>query len=130
MAGKPTHDERLDQYLRDTPERAVGCRDLGHSWIPWSAARLPGGSFTRRLRCERCTSEREQVLSRYGEIISSHYVYADGYVWKGYGRMTADDRSYLRLGQIEVLIERAGEAGNAGTDLDRTVRFVRQHSDG
>jgi len=37
-------------------------------------------AFHRRLRCASCRTERVQVLSAYGHVLSNHYIYPDGYL--------------------------------------------------
>lgn len=72
------------------------CRDLQHSWSPWTAAR-DGKGFLRVLICDRCRAEKFQYLDRNGYITRSSMVYPTGYLRSGEGRMTRDDRAILRV---------------------------------
>lgn len=78
------------------------CRELGHNWRPYTAQWKPRDRcFDRVLRCTRCKTQRVQVLNRFGAIVSSHYVYADGYQAKGLGRIVGDGRDALRLEELQ-----------------------------
>lgn len=71
----PTH------FAEGLGDRALHCRELGHNWRPLTAAwDRKARVFDRRLRCPSCRTERVQVLSQRGEIVSSHYVYPKGYL--------------------------------------------------
>lgn len=72
------------------------CRDLQHSWSPYTAERTPDG-FLRRLRCDRCATLKDQHLSRDGYITRTTMIYPVGYVRPGEGRMTRADRAELRV---------------------------------
>jgi len=75
------------------------CRDLQHSWTPYTAERTVGG-YIRRLRCERCTTMKEQRLSESGYITRTSMIYPLGYLRSGEGRLTRDDRAELRVGNM------------------------------
>lgn len=64
--------------------------------------------YDRRLRCPSCRTERVQVLSRQGHVVSNRYIYPEGYLAKGI------------------------EAGTYSRDLFRleaVTRFVAAHED-
>lgn len=72
------------------------CRDLQHSWSPYTARRHQGG-FLRELLCTRCGSLKNQYLDADGFILRSKMMYPVGYVRPGEGRMTRAERAELRV---------------------------------
>lgn len=72
------------------------CRDLQHSWSPYTAKRMKDG-FVRTLRCDRCTALKDQHLDRDGYITRTSMAYPQGYLRPGEGRMTRDERADLRV---------------------------------
>lgn len=72
------------------------CRDLQHSWKPYTARREKGG-FVRTLKCVRCSATKEQRLDNEGYILSNRMSYPMGYLRPGEGRLTRDERATLRL---------------------------------
>lgn len=87
----------------------IQCRDYGHAWKPWRAELIGKGGargYEQALRCTRCDTERWRTLTRYGEVVSAHYVYPDGYLVKGLGRLTGEDRGQLRVASIERTVHR------------------------
>jgi hypothetical protein len=75
------------------------CRDLLHSWAPYTAKRNVDG-FIRTLKCVRCVALKEQHLDREGYILQSYMKYPPGYLRPGEGRMTRDERANLRVRNI------------------------------
>lgn len=71
----------VDTFAARLSDKALHCRELGHTWRPliarWEAE---SRSFHRRLRCPSCRTERVQVLNSGGHVISNHYLYPDGYL--------------------------------------------------
>lgn len=59
------------------------CKALGHRWADFSPVDMKRPSFGWRLslRCERCTTERHDLLNSLGELIGGgrQYVYVEGY---------------------------------------------------
>lgn len=80
----------------------VYCRRYRHGWEPWQAEALPRkAGFIEAIRCWRCGTERHEVLDRYGDQTKHpRYVYPDGYLMKGVGRLMASDRGQLRIASI------------------------------
>jgi hypothetical protein len=72
------------------------CRDLQHSWSPYTAERTKDG-FLRRLHCDRCTTLKDQHLDRDGYIVRTSMIYPVGYIRPGEGRLTREDRAALRV---------------------------------
>ena len=80
------------------PETHLQCRDFGHSWRSHKATWDPTARcFVTLLRCTRCRTVRERVFDVTGQQIESHYLYADGYLVKGLGRLSPSDRNHVRL---------------------------------
>ena len=77
-------------------EEQLLCRDLQHSWSPYTAHREEGG-YLRTLRCDRCAALKDQHLDQDGYIVRTSMVYPVGYLRPGEGRMTRDERAELRV---------------------------------
>jgi hypothetical protein len=91
-----------DSYIR--------CRDMGHTWRPYSARVVEeGNAYERTLRCGRCRTERSQTIGLSRMILQGRYVYPSGYPTpKGSGRITGPGRGALRLeSTLRLLGERA-----------------------
>lgn len=71
------------------------CRDLQHSWAPFTVAKVSKG-FVRVLTCLRCHAKKEQHLTKRGHIMSTKMTYPRGYLRPSGGRLTQDDRAALR----------------------------------
>lgn len=82
-------------------EQFLDCRDLGHTWR-WQKAQEDKRYriITRIVSCDRCGTERVQTLNQYGYLVSSSYRYALGYLLKGAGFLTVDDRAAMRLRNV------------------------------
>lgn len=85
-------------FAHGLSESFLACRELGHNWrsrvVRWNGDRQ---GYDRTLRCTRCKTLREQVLTSFGAILSSRYVYPNGYQSDGLGRIVGDGRDALRL---------------------------------
>lgn len=69
------------QFAEGLSDKALHCRELGHNWRPLTAVwDRTAGVFDRRLRCPTCRTERVQILSKRGEVVSNRYVYPKGYL--------------------------------------------------
>lgn len=91
----------LDASIREMSRENIECRDLRHSWRPFSARWMARGNyFEDILRCARCGTERVRHIGARGQVLSSHYEYADGYLMTGSGRMTTDMNESLRLASL------------------------------
>lgn len=95
---------RVDEvaaFAANLPEEFLQCREMGHNWRPHSAKWVPQYHvYERSMRCSRCATERHQVLSDVGHVLSGGYHYPEGYAHKGFGRITGDGRDRLRLESI------------------------------
>lgn len=105
LKSAPEHDDRaVEQAIEHMTPTHLLCRDLGHYWEPWSLKRQRGG-FLREMRCGRCETLRQQDLNGRGAVVSSHYVYSEGYLVHGMGRLTGQDRDRLRLASVLSLLK-------------------------
>lgn len=92
----------------------IHCRDHGHHWTPFDAYWLPGRKFVdQRLRCSQCTTVRRRLIDQWGNVISSSYVYPDGYLVADFGRLTGPDRGQLRLAAVLDIGVKDGPADDA-----------------
>jgi hypothetical protein len=98
-----TEPRDVADALQRMTRTQIRCRARGHAWEDWQAELLGrNGSkgAVEILRCSRCGSERRQDLDRWGTVLKGRYVYADGYLVKGLGRLTGEDRGLVRLTAI------------------------------
>ena len=104
----------IDAWIEHLPESFLGCRDMGHSWRPYTARfEASERRFRRVLRCSRCKTDRVQSLSTSGVIESTHYEYPDDYLApKGAGVFDSAARAYVRLASVTHWLE-AHEAKSA-----------------
>lgn len=71
----------VDTFAARLSDRALHCRELGHVWRPLTASWEPESrSFHRALRCSSCHTERRQILTAHGGVVSNSYVYPRGYL--------------------------------------------------
>jgi hypothetical protein len=69
------------QFATGLSDKQLHCRELGHNWRPLTATYdRTAHVFDRRLRCPTCRTERVQMLSQRGEVLSNRYVYPKGYL--------------------------------------------------
>lgn len=92
------HDD-VRLWAGELPPSFVMCRDLGHTWKPYTVRfDRELNSYERVLRCPRCQTERSQSMSMSGLILSNHYTYPDGYqVPAGSGRIDQQGRGIIRI---------------------------------
>jgi len=84
------------------PDTHLLCRDFGHTWRRFMARHVPAHHvYEQTLRCTRCKTLRERVLNERGIVVSSKYVYPDGYLVKGMGYLAGEDRGLIRLAAIQ-----------------------------
>ena len=91
----------VETFAKGLDEKFLLCRELGHTWRPWTASKFRDGGYERVLRCSRCLTRRFQEISSRGEILHSHYKHPEGYLHKGMGRITGAGRGVLRLESIK-----------------------------
>lgn len=93
-------DGQFANAIADYPDDMLFCRSVGHHWRPVTATKEKDGGIRRVLACTTCAANRNQILDRYGYIVSSTYAYKAGYKIPGTGRLTASHRAALRLSSI------------------------------
>lgn len=93
-------------FAEEMPAKFLECRELGHLWRPWAAMSNPDGGFDRTLRCTRCSTKREQVITRQGVVAQNKYIHPEGYLHKGLGRIVGEGRGILRLASIQRTVEK------------------------
>lgn len=76
------------------------CRVFMHAW-DYTTVKKDGHHFLQGLVCIRCGTERwVKINARTGEIGGARYRYAEGYLLKGGGMLTAHERAELRLAEV------------------------------
>lgn len=84
------------------------CRVFGHAW-DYTTVKRDGGEYVQGLVCIRCTTERFiRIDPRSGETNGSRYTYAEGYLFRGGGALTPQERSELRLTEVTGHLPRRG----------------------
>lgn len=61
---------------------------MSHSWDtfnPGQDRKAPPGHWLLSLRCERCKTERYDVIDRHGHLVTRDYKYLDAYREAGVG---------------------------------------------
>lgn len=64
--------------LGNYPIEFVQCRDTGHLWKVKSD-NVESGRLFRVLVCSRCSTVREEIISKYGGLLQRTYTHPDGY---------------------------------------------------
>lgn len=96
----------VEKFAHGLKDSHLQCRELGHNWRPFTAAlNTVEHYYERVLRCTRCRTERWQIITTDGDVLSSQYKYAKGYQAEGLGRIVQDGRSALRLESILRVIQ-------------------------
>lgn len=80
----------------DWTDKAITCRTYGHGWTSSSVTRA-GEGFVVMQRCTRCTNRRTQEMDSRGYATPWKYIYSDGYLSSGLGRIDVHGRAVLRL---------------------------------
>lgn len=98
----------LDQAYMPTIEHErqgfVRCGTLGHSWHDYDSNWRTDMGIPLTLRCERCGTERRDVIGAFGQLVTRHYEYPEHYK---YGKGLRPDRSQFRM---MLLMQRMQEA--------------------
>lgn len=103
-------------FAASLSESFLQCRELGHNWKPWTVRWLPEEvHYERALKCSRCHTERWQALTDRGAVLSGHYVYPDGYVVQGLGRIVGEGRDALRLESLTRALARVARQAKAAS---------------
>ena len=63
-------------------EGFIRCGTLGHSWHDYDTVGWTSNMGTAlTLRCERCGTERRDVIGAHGQLIYRKYAYPKSYRW-------------------------------------------------
>lgn len=101
-----TEVEEVGQWADTLPDKFLLCREMRHSWRPRTARwNSSDNLYERVIQCARCHTERHSLLSVSGHVLSSHYVYPEGYQHTGFGRITGDGLDRLRLASLLRTVE-------------------------
>lgn len=96
--------------IGDMSDAQVLCRDFGHTWRPYTAEWVAQHRHYREtLMCARCRTARLRLLNEWGGLLANRYVYEEGYLIHGLGRLTGDDRDSLRLAGLQAVMRATGE---------------------
>jgi hypothetical protein len=108
-AQRQSVSSELTGWAHDLPATFLLCRDIGHSWRPFTAEYVAADrQYRRTLRCSRCKADRVQRLSTSGHVESTHYEYPDDYLLpSGSGSYDTSTRDLVHLESITRLIEDA-----------------------
>lgn len=91
--------DQIEKAVAEMPVNNLLCRDLGHAWSAYSAERV-GKAFVSSLRCIRCKTIKERMITGEGFLNGTKFKYTDGYLIKGIGRATIGVRSIMRLESV------------------------------
>lgn len=101
IAQEQEHLFDLDAALGSMNVDYIQCRDFGHSWRPHTARWVESQQhYESQLKCTRCGTLRTRLLNRSGAQVAGQYLYSEGYLVKGMGRLTGGDRDKVRLRSI------------------------------
>lgn len=108
------HARTVSSAISDMTDSQLQCRDFGHSWRPYTVEFVPQHRhYLEALRCTRCRTMRVRVLSDSGALLGNRYIYSDGYLVQGVGRLEQEDRDAMRLASLEILLSKLGDASKS-----------------
>lgn len=91
------------------------CRHLGHSWDDIPVTQRPPWGVYIWYRCERCTTERHDIINQFtGDLMSRKYYYPEGYALKKDERPTIQE---LRQHQLKLSRKRTKNSGRKKVNL-------------
>jgi hypothetical protein len=112
-------------FASDLADELLNCRQFGHSWEPYTVE-LNGRLYEQVLRCKSCETERVLSINKRGQVLKSHYRYADGYVLEALGRIVGDARAVLRVEGITRLLTAQEKASARKTRSRRRLAPVEE----
>lgn len=120
--------EEAAELAKELSDAYLACRTYGHIWQPLTAVHNRSLHYWRATRrCPRCTTEKVEEISERGHVLASWYVYADGYLTEGIGRLFGDARGVLRLAAITRTFEREKQTPKqARADIPRSSKTRRE----
>jgi hypothetical protein len=72
----------------------IRCNTMGHAWHDYDSNWSTDMGTPLTLRCERCGTERRDVVGAFGQLVYRHYQYPNFY---RYSRGTRPTRSDFRV---------------------------------
>jgi len=72
----------------------IRCNTMGHAWHDYDSNWSTGMGTPLTLRCERCGTERRDVIGSFGQLVSRSYAYPAFYK---YPKGTRPDRASFRV---------------------------------
>jgi hypothetical protein len=76
----------------------VRCRTIGHVWFDYDSNWETNMGYPLTLRCERCGTERRDVIGAFGQLVARHYHKPDNYdLTTGEERLSRSDFRLILL---------------------------------
>lgn len=100
MTDQSRDEDEIDRTVK--PQYRM-CRAYGHAWEP-TTVKKDGILFLQGLICIRCKVERTISINPRSKLSESRgysYKNAEGYLFKGGGALTPEERGQLRLFEVE-----------------------------
>ena len=69
----------LETTWQNERRQYVRCRTIGHSWHDYDSNWDTKLGVPLTLRCERCGTERRDVIGSYGQLVTRSYFKPDNY---------------------------------------------------
>lgn len=100
---EPVLPDGFQVTLDHEREGFIRCGTMGHAWHDYDSNWKPGFGYPLTLRCERCGTERRDVITNWGKLLSRRYVYPTLYKYpRGTKRPSRDEfRVMLLVKQIQ-----------------------------
>lgn len=116
--------ETVRKQAKQWDDAIVACRAYGHIWDPLSATHNKKLHFYSAAQiCRRCETERHMEVSEKGTIFATWYVYIDGYLSLGLGRIAGASKDVIRLAAITRTFPMTNLTGvKADEDVPRSAR--------
>lgn len=83
-------------------DEQIECRDLGHHWRPSDVTHIARLRYYRvSHECVRCGMVRIREMAETGHVYASTYIYPEGYLVQGMGRVAGDAKDAVRIAAIK-----------------------------
>jgi hypothetical protein len=91
----------VEKKAQSWTDEILNCRLYSHNWRPSRAKWEENGTVLHTVRvCSSCDSEKHYEMTRSGNVFSTWYVYSEGYLSVGLGRIVGEGRDVLRVASI------------------------------
>lgn len=101
--------DEVSAWANDLSDRFLECRDMRHSWRRVSINVNADDTLKRVRRCRTCKTERSEIVTQMGHVLSRTYSYPDGYQTHGIGRMAGDTLDAVRAVSIQRELAQSGK---------------------